>query len=48
VPLHHARAAADREPAGGLHRDGRREGGAGQLERAADRQRLVLAALEPE
>jgi hypothetical protein len=35
VPLHHPRAAADHEPAGGLLRDRSRERGAGQFERAA-------------
>jgi hypothetical protein len=36
-----ARAAADHEPAGGLLGDRSRERGAGQFERAADRQRFV-------
>jgi hypothetical protein len=40
VRLHHQRAASVHEPAGGLLRDRRRECGAGQFERAADRQRL--------
>jgi hypothetical protein len=41
VALHHPRAAADHELAGGPLRDRNREHGAGQFERAADRQRLV-------
>jgi hypothetical protein len=47
VPLHDSRPATDREPAGGLLGDRSRECSAGQVERAADRQRLVLVALEP-
>jgi hypothetical protein len=32
MPLHHARAASDHEPGGGLLRDRNRESGAGQSE----------------
>jgi hypothetical protein len=40
VALHHARAAADHEPAGGHLGDRSGERGADQFERAADRQRF--------
>jgi hypothetical protein len=36
VPPHHARAAADHEPGGGLFLDRNREHGAGRFERVAD------------
>jgi hypothetical protein len=47
VPLHHADAVADHEPAGRLLGDRSRERGEGQVERASDRQRLVVVALDP-
>jgi hypothetical protein len=40
VPLRHARPAADHEPGGGLLLDRNLERGAGEGERAADRQRF--------
>jgi len=45
VPLHHARALTDHESAGGLLGDCGLECGAGQGERAADGQRLVVQLL---
>jgi hypothetical protein len=47
VALHHADSVSDHETAGGLLGDCDRERGAGQFERATDRQRLVVVALEP-
>jgi hypothetical protein len=47
VPLHDADPVPDHEPGGGLLGDRNRECGAGQFERAADRQRLVAVAFEP-
>ena len=47
MPLHHADPLPDHEPGGGLLGDRNLEGGAGQGERAADRQRLVAVAFEP-
>lgn len=43
--LHHARPAADHEPAGWLLRDCSSEHHADQFERAADRKHLVIALL---
>jgi hypothetical protein len=45
MTLHNADVIADHKPAGGLLRDRGREGGAGQGERAAHRQRLVVQSL---
>jgi hypothetical protein len=46
VRLHHQRAASDHEPAGRLLGDRDLECSIGQVERAADRERLVAVALE--
>ena len=47
MPFHHADATADHELGGGLLGDCGRERGAGERERAADGERLVMVALVP-
>jgi len=47
MPLHDADPIPDHEPAGVLLGDRNHERDAGRFERAADRRRLVVIALEP-